>query len=203
MSVSRLVELSDQNKFLGMIGHVCLQWALLELNLLALLSALENIPSERAEIIFGGLDMQPRCNMAINLARHHRVPGPMVKRMEAIRKSLQNGIADRRNQAVHGAHAESDFPQHVRLRMVRWKGDRSVQHVSISDMYNLAMEIATLATEAGQIFDDYGTWKFGNQLPESVSDDPAENDPRTGYKFAQDLRARISLLWDWIASKRR
>lgn len=181
-----------------MIGHVCLQWALLELALLSLLAALENVPNDRAEMIFGGLDMLPRCNMAINLARHHRLPRPMIQRIEAIRKAMQGGLSDRRNQAVHGAHAASDLPGHVRLRMVRWKGDKSIQHVSIADMFGLATELAALAQEASLIFDDYGRWKFGDHRPENAHSQTAQVDPGVWLKVTKHIQARINHVRGWL-----
>ena len=191
---------SDTNKFCAMIGHVCLQWALLELNLLGLLSSLESVSTERAEILFGGLDMLPRCGMAINLARHHRLPGPMIKRIETVRKKLQSGIADRRNQAIHGAHARSDIPGHVRLRMVRWKGAKSVQHISIKDMHDLAMEIAALASEADAIWVDYGRWKFGGHSSEHVAGEFAHTNPSIRLKIAQYIKTRVDHLRGWFKS---
>jgi hypothetical protein len=198
MGVSKVEPLDDQNKFCLMIGHVCLQWALLELGLLSILAALQNLPPDEAETIFGGLDMQPRCNMAINLARMHRLPRPMIQRLEAIRKALQGGLADRRNQAVHGAHAESHLPGHIQLRMVRWKGEKSVQHVSIADMYSLTKELGVLAQEAGSIFDDYGLWKFGDHGRVNARDDFPKVRSGVWLNAAQNIKTRLNHLRGWF-----
>lgn len=78
--------------------------------------------------------------------------------------------------------------------MVRWCGDKAVQHVSIADMYNLALKIAALATKAGENFDDYGVWKFvENQLDDRAAN-LTEPDVSPLPKFLKRVYAGINRL---------
>lgn len=154
--------------FLASIGHVCLQWSLLELTLIAVLCAIEGIPDEKGDLIFGGLDMQPRINTAINLARYHKLPRPLINELVAIRKALQGGVSERRNQAVHGAHAETAVLGTYRLRMSRWSGDKKMQDVSLEDLFRLIEEIYTLQRRAYGVFEGVGKWKFGRGAEEDA-----------------------------------
>jgi len=185
---------------MALIGYICLHWALLEMMLLGIISAIENIPKEKANIIYGGLDMLPRCGMAINLARHARLPGPTIARIEAIRKALQgtDGIAARRNQAVHGVHSASPLPAHVRLTMVRWKGEKLTQEISVQNMYDLGMANAAMGIEAGKIFDDYGAWKFGDHRPENRDGEEIQPESSIRLKIAQHINACVDHFRRWI-----
>lgn len=91
MKSPKFVLVSEETKHFAAIGHICLQWALLEHTVLALIAAAEHMPMPKVHIIFGGLDMLPRVNMAITLARQARWPQHLVKRIEVIRKALQHG----------------------------------------------------------------------------------------------------------------
>jgi hypothetical protein len=102
----------------------------------------------------------PRVNMALNLARYAKLPPPLLKRLTAVRKTLQGGLADRRNQAVHGAHKDMEKGT-TTLRMVRWSGDKKDKTLSIMDIHQLGVEVFELADECWSIRDDFGTWKFG------------------------------------------
>ena len=148
------------------IGVICLQWSLLEMHLLRIIACTENAPIDKVFTAFAGLDMMPRINMAMRLARYAKWPQHLIKRIEAIRSDLQgksgrNGLADKRNQVVHGVHGPSDQPNSVTLTMARWDGPKRTQHVSVSDIHLLAVKFSELAQEAWSIADAYGTWKFG------------------------------------------
>ena len=155
-------ELRAQTAFTSAIGHVCLQWSLLELTLLSYLCVLEGCLPEKGDLIFGGLDMLGRINSAISLSRYQNIPAPLIKELEAIRKSLQKGkLADRRNQAVHGAHAAGGTLGTYNLLMSRWKGERKVQPVSIADLVDLARSLHQLQVRAYDVIEAYGDWAFG------------------------------------------
>ena len=135
------------------IGEVCLQWARLEMTLIGLICQIEPLETEKAFIIFGGLDIQPRVNMAINLARHNKVPPSIIKRIVGVRTKLQNGLMDRRNQVVHGAHRKI-IGAETTLTMVRWKGDKRDKKLHAADIAALAKEIHDLGTEVWSISDE-------------------------------------------------
>lgn len=77
---------------------------------------LEDLPNERGAIIYGGLGMLPRFNMAINLVRHHKAAQHITRSLV----DIQDGIAQKRNQAVHGVHGDADDIAAIRLTMLRW-----------------------------------------------------------------------------------
>lgn len=154
-------EVSGEIKIMAGIGHICLQWARLEMALLAVIYAIEDMPSEKGHIIFGGLDMLPRANMAINLARYEKLPIRLIKRIEAARDALQKGgLSDKRNQVVHGAHRDMEGDE-TTLTMVRWKGDKRSKKITVADIVALGVAIHDLGDEVWSIFNDIGEWKFG------------------------------------------
>lgn len=125
------------------IGEVCVQWARLEMTLLGLICTVDPTDMEKGHIIYGGLDILPRATMAINLARQNNIHPSIAKRIVEVRKALQNGLADRRNQVVHGAHHGEEGAE-TTLTMVRWKGDKKHKRLSATEIGQLASEIHEL-----------------------------------------------------------
>lgn len=156
-------EVSEDVKIMAGIGHVCLQWARLEMGILGVIYTIEDVPREKGEIIFGGLDMLPRINMAIKLAEHAKIAPPLRRRLRDVRSKLQGGLADRRNQVVHGAHKDLEDGL-TTLTMVRWQGDRREKKIDKADLYQLGNEIFELGDECWSIMEDLGMWKFGPHL---------------------------------------
>ena len=178
-----LVVVTDEHKIFASIGHICLQWALLEHTVLALIAAAENMPMPKVHLVFGGMDMLPRMNMAVTLTEEAKWPLHLTKRVRAIRTALQKGgedLSSRRNQAVHGVHSISSLPAHVKLTMVRWRGEREAQDVSLNDLHALGVRLHGLSKEAWSIFEDYGRWKFK---------------PSSNEDASQQLRQRHSNIW--------
>lgn len=148
------------------IGHVCLQWSRLEMAVHGLLITIEPMEWEKGAIIFGGLDLQPRVNLAIQLARYHKIPVRLIKRIEEIRSALQKGgLADRRNQVVHGAHRDM-ADSGTTLTMLRWKGDRRSQTLSAQEISEIANEAYALGDVAWQLMDDIRGW-YENRFAEA------------------------------------
>lgn len=133
------------------IGEVCIQWARLEMVLFHLICVVEPMELEKGYVIYGGLDMLPRATMALNLARQNKLHHTLTKRIEGIRKSLQNGLLDRRNQVVHGAHKGQVEGASVTLTMVRWKGDKRERKISATEISELAREIHELGNQGHAI----------------------------------------------------
>jgi len=153
-------QLAAQIVFLSSIGHVCLQWSLLELTLLALLSNMEDMDIEKGEVIFGGLDIKPRVNMAISLGTRHKLPPPLLAELRAIRKVIQVDLMDRRNQAVHGAHGESELLGTYQLRMSRWPAPKKLQPVSYESMIALSEEIHRVQQRVYAVLTDMVDWRI-------------------------------------------
>ena len=156
-----MAKASHDEQVLGTIGYICVQWALLETLLIHSIFAMLDMPHKTGAIAFGGLDMLPRANMVINLARHFKAPKPITDRLVEIRKALQDGLSDRRNQAIHGVHADADAPDAVRLTMMRWAEAKRTQDVSVAELYQTGLDIKRLAEHALMVFVAIGEWKFG------------------------------------------
>lgn len=151
----------SQIPLLAAIGHVCLQWSILEMTILAVLNVIEELEPEEGFILFGGQDILPRFSLAIRLLDHLNAPQEIPEELRAIRELLQkrNGIKDRRNQAVHGAHADADQLDAVQLTMVRWAGARRTQTVTLEQLIDLTEEIHSAQRRTYGVFQKIGQWQ--------------------------------------------
>lgn len=148
-------------KVMAGIGGVCVQWSLLEHLVLGLIATNENMPTDRVYLIFGSLDMKPRLDMAINLARAGKTPVPLVQKIVAVRKALQDErLADRRNQAVHGVHKATEQPDSIQLTMPRWTEPKRTETVSTADLYQLSTRLAELGNIIWQVGEEIHAWKM-------------------------------------------
>jgi len=182
------------------IGVVCLQWSLLEQMLLRVIACAENAPIDKIYLSYAGLDMMPRIGMALKLARYAKWPQPLIKRIEAIRVALQgksgrHGLADRRNQVVHGVHKESEKPDCISLTMVRWDGPRRTQDVTLSEIADLATQLAALAQEAWSISDAYGDWKFGSNREQNGGEQFSRAKTSIGVEIIHHVQSVIKRLF--------
>lgn len=156
--------------YLASIGHVCLQWSLLELTTLPVLYAIEDVPAEKGDLLFGHLDLLPQIGMAISLADNQRMPGKVITELKAIKKELQDGVRERRNQAVHEAHADTDTLGTFNLRMARWRGPKKLQAVSLEDLIKLTEDIHALQRRMYGVFEQIGRWKFDSRQPDTAAE---------------------------------
>ncbi|MDK2770222.1 MAG: hypothetical protein KYX69_21195 [Sphingomonas sp.] len=146
------------------IGHVCLQWSRLEMAVLGLLVTIEPMEFEKGTLMFGGLDLLPRLSTAISLARYHKLPLPIVRKIEAIRKELQKGgLAERRNQAVHGAHRDL-VGFETTLTMVRFKGDKRSQRITAQSINQIAEDAHRLGDAAWSLMEEIRDWTFARDI---------------------------------------
>jgi hypothetical protein len=149
----------DHSAIMACIGFVCVQWALLENNLLGILANTERVTIPQAAILFGSLDMKPRLNMAINLATFHKWKPPLLKRLRNLRSDIDMAkLIDRRNLLVHGVHKDSAKPQHFILYTPRRSGTAQEEEWSILMAYDLGNEIQKMALEAWAILQDHASW---------------------------------------------
>jgi hypothetical protein len=183
----------DHSAVMALIGHICVQWARLENTLLGLCAVCTRLSPEEAFLTFGGLDMRPRLNMAINLATHHKMQPHLLKRLRGIRETIsKKKLDDKRNQAVHGVHSDSDLPQHIRLTMVRWGGDKRVQDVSIIDLHSTGREICDLANECYSILMAHVERLDTDHFREYGSSEFVETNPSIWGKIKQYARSCIN-----------
>ena len=150
------------------IGHVCLQWSRLEMTVFGLLVTIELVELEKGAILFGGLDLLPRLNLAISLARANKVPIRLIKRIEEVRRAIQKGgLAERRNQVVHGAHKDmAEFE--TTLTMVRWSGEKRTKRFTAKSINEVAIEAYALGDEVWKAMDEIGKWRLKKISDEAV-----------------------------------
>lgn len=87
------------------VGNICRQWAYVEYLFSVVIWAALKLDRETGMIVTGGLDMLPRANMAINLAKHLNMDASIREALTNARATLQAGslsLVDKRNIAVHG-----------------------------------------------------------------------------------------------------
>lgn len=102
------------------IGALCLQQSLLEYNLARIIWELLDFDPDTGAIVTGGLDLRPRLNMAILLARHKKAPRQVCNALVKLRDELrETELLERRNRAVHGVHVLIDEGRSTRTRMLR------------------------------------------------------------------------------------
>lgn len=188
---------THQNTFLCCIGHICLQWALLEQNILGVIACAENLPIDKVFTRYAGKDMLPRLNLAISLANEAKWPQRFVRPLKAIRTALQEngeGLADKRNLFVHGVHYPTANHEEFGLVMARWRGDKRDNIVGVLDAANLAQRLSLLAQEAQNVFDAYGLWKFGTQPRKDRSQEVAETKTLARSIRAQNIKRGFKLI---------
>jgi hypothetical protein len=188
----------EQNAFLAAIGHICLQWALLEQSLLFIIGTIENVPIPKAYKMFAHLDMKPRLNMAILLAQEAKLPhARFIRPLQDIRKALDKDgacLADRRNMFVHGSHQFGQNRGEYILTMSRWKGDKQNQTVTLLDAAQLIHEIILQVQKAQSVFQDYGVWKFGPEYQNDAGEQIAQTKARIRLIRAEQVKRAIKLL---------
>lgn len=180
------------------IGGVCVQWALLEHLVLGMIATNEGMVVDRVYLMFGSLDMKPRLDMAINLARAAKVPVALIKRIESVRKALRDErLSDRRNQAVHGVHKAAEQTNSIQLTMPRWREPRRTETVSEADLYQLSVRLAELGKDIWSIGDDIHAWKMrvlDNRLEHTKRQLFVTNTPVI-LKLAKGIYASANRIW--------
>jgi len=189
---------AEQNVFLACIGHLCLQWALLEQCLLAIIAAAENQSLEKCYARFGSLDMLKRVNMAITVTREAKWPRRLTAPLKEIRTALQRGgggLADQRNLFVHGVHEPTGTPGEYSLTMTRWGREKRKTVVTALDAGQLILAIIQLTQKAEGVFVGYGVWKFGTEYEQDRSEQIAKTKATVRAVRAKNIQRAIKLLW--------
>jgi hypothetical protein len=115
------------------IGSICFQWSHLEYLLSQTIWSLLRIDEDTGKILTGGLDIQPRVNMAIALARHLNAPRGLVTALVEVRTALNKDLVYRRNRAIHGhRRPDPNEPASELVEVHRGKGDRT-RHPQTND----------------------------------------------------------------------
>lgn len=176
------------------IGHICLQWALIEQTLLGIIAAAENILLEKTYTRYGGTDMLPRLNLAIRLVEEAKWAPPLVQRLRSIRKAVQKDI-EKRNLFVHGVHKGEVAPGQFELTMARWAANDRTHVVTPDDAIALALRLSRLAQEVDSIFKDYGTRKFGIKDHADRGYEVTDNKAASRLIRRRNIKRALKLLW--------
>lgn len=181
----------DQTAIMACIGNICVQWALLETNILHIAGLIEQMPPDEAYIVFGGLDIRRRLNMAVNLSRYHGYPTALTNQLTALRQDMKDSdIVNRRNTAVHGVHSASNAPHSMKLTMVRYSGDRRDQDLSVLDFHAIGDEIQRLAVRAYSIFENYGNARLPEKRHKHFNRQSPHRNPGLWVKLKQYIFRR-------------
>jgi hypothetical protein len=189
------IELTGQNQFLATIGHICLQWALIEQGLLALIGAAEHMPLEKTYTRYGTTDMIPRLRLTFRLTIEAGWPVQLTKRIKAVQTVIAGGLNDRRNLFVHGVHGPINEDGEVELTMARWPSGKRKQTVTALDGGVLAVELHEVAQEVHAIFDDYGRRKFGMERRANRDEQVAQANALARRMRAKNIKRALKLLF--------
>lgn len=125
-------------RYLAQIGLIAVQWSHLEVVFSNAIWYLLRLDVETGKIVTGGLDMVPRANMAINLARHLKAPKVLIDGLVLARKKIQDGLDQRRNQIIHGVQRSGRDHSTALIDVHRGKGSRQTSEVSLDDLIKLS-----------------------------------------------------------------
>ena len=142
---------SPNARVLVHIGNIAAQWSHLEYMLAQTIWILLGHDAETGKIVTGGLDMLPRINMAINLARHLNAPKPLTECLEKIRKELQANLIETRNSAIHGVQFNGPNGE-LEVEMHRGKGNRKRNPLPEKTLNQTGKRLYELTNELRSVF---------------------------------------------------
>lgn len=141
----------DMAKRMAYIGNICLQWSHVEYVVARSIWFILRLDDETGKIVTGGLDMMPRLNMAINLARHCKAPAVLANQLVKTRSAIQDKLDVRRNRAIHGVNTWYEGDATVSVEVHRGKGGRERQPLPEDDLYELGAAIHRVGKELGSV----------------------------------------------------
>lgn len=148
--------LSDRNL---QIGNICWQWAHLEYLIALAIWSLLRIDNDTGRLITGGMNILPRINLALNLAKHLNAPTQAQRALKEVRTTLQKGLDERRNRAIHGHRSlDSSDPQAEFVEMHRGKGAGTKVRQTNKDLAQLGGDIADTARALQKAMLDSGVY---------------------------------------------
>ncbi len=148
--------LNDRNV---QIGNICWQWAHLEYLIALAAWSLLRIDNDTGRLITGGMNILPRVNLALNLARHLKAPQQAQKALKETRKALQKGLDERRNRVVHGHRfLDRADPQAEFVEMHRGKNAGVKVRQTNKDLAQLGRDIADTARALHQAMLESGVY---------------------------------------------
>lgn len=125
------------------VGMICRHWADIEYIFSQTIWHLLKLDAETGKIVTGGLDMLPRVNMAINLAKQTKQPSDLLRILEEARTAIQDGLDTRRNRAVHGVMFIGEgFNYEAEVH--RGRGSRKREFLPASELRGLCDDLLKL-----------------------------------------------------------
>jgi hypothetical protein len=128
-----------------------MQWSNVEYQVAQTIWLILGLDVETGKIVTGGLDMLPRLNMAINLARHRKAPVELTSQLVKTRASIQDKLDVRRNRAVHGVNSWFPGDATVHVEVHRGKGGRERKPLPEDDLRQLGQEIHRVGKELNTV----------------------------------------------------
>lgn len=143
------------NQRLASVGDVCIQWANVEYQVAHIIWCVLDVNMEVGKIVTGGLDMQPRLNVAIILAKQLDAPTYLIDGLVQARKDIQDGLDIKRNRAVHGVTYFDPALPTAMVELHRGKGPKTPVEFSNDDLEIFRGELNNLGNRLNQLFNQF------------------------------------------------
>jgi hypothetical protein len=161
-----------------LIGHVCIFWSQLENAIAKIIWRMLKIEDETiGKIVTGGLDMRPRINMAVTLARHIGLPNDHIAILEQVRTNVE-AFSEERNLVIHGVMMTDEADGKLRLNLETHRGKRRGVPQEITDerIANLGFQIVAEVYRLFPVLKSMGIvnplYEFPSWLPPSSETTP-------------------------------
>lgn len=132
------------------IGNICVQWSALEHQAACVIWSMLDINEGTGRFITGGMDLQPRLNVAIRIATHLGAPKEVLTDLKEVRKQVQDGLDIIRNHAVHGVTFFSPDGRTARIKTHRGKKAGEYE-LSNSELKAAGTAINQLVRKLGEV----------------------------------------------------
>ncbi|MFI4933857.1 MAG: hypothetical protein ACHP7N_04515 [Caulobacterales bacterium] len=148
--------IEDALRRASLIGSICVHWSAIEGYVALTIWEMLGVRAETGKILTGGLDMLPRLNMAILLARHLKAGKKIERALVALRKEIQDGLDQRRNVAVHGLNYVIEGK--VLVEMHRGRGDRTRREFPINELAQTEKDLGRVMTAYSAALLPWSSW---------------------------------------------
>lgn len=147
--------------YLHLTGNVCHQWSYLDLLLSKAVWHLLDLDKETGIIVTGGMDMLPRVNMGVALARHLKSDRRLLGALIDARKSIQgkgktDGLLYKRNRVVHGVYSSNDNAVHPMIETHRGAGNRKRHPITPDEIKEVGSSIFATSGKLIEVFELLG-----------------------------------------------
>ncbi len=157
-------ELTDLDKRIGLLGLICMHWSYLEYLLAVSIWQFLKIRPDVGIVVTGGLSIQPRANMALNLAKKAEAPADFISTLESTKNSIEI-VSGERNLAVHGVYGLDPKDDRVFAEVHRGKFRGSEQDMPLGRIEQTVRDINEIIENLTTILEKYD---FIDDIPPDV-----------------------------------